>query len=367
MIYSTAVSWLRLAFNVYGIASDYVGNAPRTPYGSFLIQSSSLVVTGSARSQGNNTTTTRLPQFAYQQDIHAAEAAGALAQQEPQRCGSSDSQCAHHSMSSVTGRPPLNFTGRTRSISTGRPHSNSSVRPPSHAVAFLKDVCLLWDDSCLGKRISALDRFFNTTNTTEIINNVPSFNDTSLNNTVTNWMRSPQCMSSSREWLASNGQQTDVVTTQLGDMNCCHACNMYGGNVEVYYWPERNANSACLSIVGKTTNPPLFGATTNPPDPSTTYWGCEDPSISRGYLTTAIVTTLEGGVKYKMSLYDTWSPPYFCPETISNGSVMISDSIQRRQLRAQSHGRDSILVGPTNITRNDSPSVSTVVSRDFTL
>ena len=194
------------------------------------------------------------------------------------------SACTKVSLLPLDGnlRTPPNATERLPLNTTRRLPSNATSRPPSQSASFLQDVCRLWDDSCLGNRTLALNEFFGSINKTEILNDVGSIANTWLNRTVINWMRSPQCMLSSMEWLASKGLPTDAFNTALDDGgNCCHQCNLYGGDVEIYYWPELNANKSCLSTIGNSTNPPLFGATTDPTNPTFTYWAVQIEACSR--------------------------------------------------------------------------------------
>ena len=89
-------------------------------------------------------------------------------------------------------------------------------------------------------------------------------------------------MLSSIEWLASKGLPTDAFNIALDDGgNYCHQWNLYCGDVEIYYWPELNANKSCLITIGNSTNPLLFGATMDPTNPTFAYWAVQTEACSR--------------------------------------------------------------------------------------
>ena len=80
--------------------------------------------------------------------------------------------------------------------------------------------------------------------------------------------------------------------------------------LDIYYWPEPNADSSCLSVVGNTVNPPQQGATTScfSGQGCVTYWGadlCCQPNGEHYIQTTATWTTING-IAFKNPLFDPW-------------------------------------------------------------
>ena len=140
---------------------------------------------------------------------------------------------------------------------------------------------MLWDSSCSGNETEALDEFFNNKGTmrtlvydaweyyavTRKISGIPPEN----NSKIVSWMRDPDCRSSFLEWHTEHPDQStwtytdrtenkDVISTMdwssvasaSGNVGCCDACELVGGNVDVYYWPVPGANTDCLASVGTT-------------------------------------------------------------------------------------------------------------------
>lgn len=141
--------------------------------------------------------------------------------------------------------------------------------------------CVLWDSSCSSNKTEALDEFFNNSGTMNQLvygaweyypvhrekGGIPP--DT--NSKIISWMREPDCRSSFLEWHTEHPDQsswsyddrvdnTDVpqtmdwssVAINSGSFGCCDACELVGGNVDVYYWPVPGANTDCLASVGTT-------------------------------------------------------------------------------------------------------------------
>ena len=88
---------------------------------------------------------------------------------------------------------------------------------------------------------------------------------------IISWIRDPDCHSSFFKWHTENPDQSiwtytdreenkDVFQTldwssiaiNTGTFGCCEACELVGGNVDVYYWPMPGANTNCLATVGTT-------------------------------------------------------------------------------------------------------------------
>ena len=87
------------------------------------------------------------------------------------------------------------------------------------------------------------------------------------------------------------GPTTVVQTAPASDYQCCGQCEIYGPNVEVYYWPEPNADDSCLSIIGDKVNPPLEGAKTD--NAGDVWWGTVTKSVTSYPRWTLWLTELE--------------------------------------------------------------------------
>ena len=140
---------------------------------------------------------------------------------------------------------------------------------------------MLWDSSCSGNKTEALDEFFNNSGTmkglvynaweyypvNQKLSGIPPEN----NSKIISWMRDPDCRSSFLEWhtkhldqpiwtYTDRAENEDVISTMdwssvartSGNGGCCDACELVGGNVDVYYWPVPEANTDCLASVGTT-------------------------------------------------------------------------------------------------------------------
>ena len=168
---------------------------------------------------------------------------------------------------------------------------NGTARNPDG----LKDQCLLWDDTCSGNQTLAIDQFFGQTQeylyenicfTADgdekveancIRQNAPArFAEFKR---IKSWMRSPPCIASQGTYQKAHAvadtegmqgekrfyekRDNSAEGRKYGGGTCCGTCNIEAGNVDVYYWPDRNANKSCLSIIGDNINPPNYGATTD--------------------------------------------------------------------------------------------------------
>ena len=275
------------------------------------------------------------------------------------------------------------------------------------------DQCVLWDPSCPGDRTLAMDKFFDPTfqgnllrnqcfievgsinlgnsSTCDIHNSSDSISDFQR---MKNWMRSRQCVTAYNEWAVNTTDLLDPdshVAIQMDpysyhimsgtNPSCCGECELDVKNVDIYYWPEPDVNTSCLSIIGDSIRPLDYGATKTPYISGTntvihTYWGC-DASMETYYNTrysstitypivteTASISTI-GSLLVKVSLFDPWSPsPCTASDLLSQGSNISLDS---RDKHATMHARDHTLIAPSSVTHNGSLPVATVVSGNFTL
>ena len=274
-----------------------------------------------------------------------------------------------------------------------------------------------------------MDRFFNTTFQNDLLSNacfaqVVSANSTSLSNCdknnppermtefqeMRNWMRSQQCVSAATEWAAmtpavSNftfaNAKDDITSSEDPDSqmaaklnphpynyssgvapSCCGICDINAQNVDIYYWPEPDANTSCLGIIGESIRPLEYGATTtevsdNPTATSTaTYWGC-NPKTSTFYnpmvggnvtytsaTTTAQITTI-GSLLVKVPILNPWSSSPCLESGVI--SQMSNGSIEPRDKHAPINARGHTLITPSSVTQKDGLPVNTVVLGNFTL
>ena len=248
----------------------------------------------------------------------------------------------------------------------------------------LSDECLLWNASCTGNKTLALKEFFGGTlaflqenecfvfphNASLDCSKYVSQDVISEFAVIKDWMRSPQCLSSSSEYQLMQG--LTPYTSMLGN-TCCDFCYIDAQSVDIYYWPDPDANTSCLSIIGSSVNPPLYGATRGVTTPeyaltgsTITYWGCTAQGKFSGpsYITTAQLTSI-GPITFKEPLVDPWLAPPCIEKTSAFPSLSIS--VEARGLHASIHARGHSLVLPPNITQNDGLPASTVVMGDFTL
>ena len=148
---------------------------------------------------------------------------------------------------------------------------------------------------------------------------------------------------------------------------CDAECNLEAFEVNIYYWPEPDANTSCLSTVGDNYSVPLQGVTTD--SYGSLYWGCTTQNSLSGpvYVTTAVVTTI-GDNLVKESLFNPWHS-VACS---TNASSLVhpsppSNRSLHSSLYQSIHARAHSLIIPTAMTRNNSLPISTAVSGTFTL
>lgn len=188
------------------------------------------------------------------------------------------------------------------------------------------------------------------------------------------WMRTPQCSSIG----------IDLDATNL-DGGCCGTGYILAKNVDVYYWPEPDANTECLSTIGDSINPPEQGATT---ELGLTYWGCTavhpktstttsnviGPSgnvvsstivtVVQSIITTAQMSSI-GSVTFKQSLFNPWTPPDCSEPSLASTTSTLRGGLNSSQ--GLIHARGHSLVIPSSVTQQGQLPISTVVSGTFTL
>ena len=227
----------------------------------------------------------------------------------------------------------------------------------------LDGICVLWDSKCTGNRTQAMRDFFEGVEEQLERNDcflTPSSNCSQKVSSaralefqkIKDWMRSPPCMSSRSEY-------NSVFRTRpsLNRDFCCDECYLYGDDVDVYYWPDPDADTSCTSLIGTDINPTYLGATT---DRDATYWDCTTRSTT-GWnfpIRTASMATI-GSLTFKATLRDPWLSPLSCIGTSSTSKK----SNQFDPILARGHS----LIVPPSETRQNSMRVTTVVTNGFTL
>ena len=307
----------------------------------------------------------------------------------------------------------------------------SNVSNGNTSIKAFKDQCLLWDTSCSGNRASAIEEFFNNTieplignqcfsqfdagvqagdpglsipyvgesGVVQLDNIIPSdckdYNPSeriSEWQEIKSWMRSPSCVSAQDEWKEAGGNPTPTPTIHNSTgvkESCCEGCVVGAQNVDIYYWPEPDVDTSCLSIVGHSVNPLTYGATTFG---NITYWACSPKApatsvfpeelayassgkyyASSGSFTSvySIITTAQietiGSLTVKVSLLNPWSSsPCTESDTAPQGSNSSNGSVGLH-VRHAVQARNHTLLNPSSITQASGSPVSTVVMGNFTL
>ena len=263
--------------------------------------------------------------------------------------------------------------------------------------ANLEPLCVLWNSSCPGNKRDARNDFFanNTADTlrgNEFFQNQPTDprNSNKLEGCskiespdrllqfcqVKSWMRSPQCLSNATNWAASQpdlaGLATFYPNGDSGAGFCCARCDISVRNVDLYYWPEPNVDTSCLSIIRNGSKYLDHGATTTSQEyayvgrssSTVSYFTCRGCTGRDSSITTTAYITQTNSIKFKASSYNPRSSPP-CPETKSQVIASEASDAARSEyasIRARAH---SLTIEPT-ITHNQGH-VSTVVSDNFTL
>ena len=264
------------------------------------------------------------------------------------------------------------------------------------------DECLLWDSSCSGNKTLAMQWFFEWAFQTQDVESkgvfgnrcfamAPGVNQSDCEKynpperlsdwqKIKNWMRTPQCVSNAEEWQNRTGHQWRFFYQGVDEYvphqqlsaeegvaavdeshsqpevkpSCCQVCDITAQNVDLYYWPESDANQSCLSIIGETVKALDDDATI---ESSHTFWACNstDPSIpTTVQVLTAEITNI-GGLQVKVPLFNSWSSP------------CMQDQATNRSGLGPIVPRDHSPIIPSTITPNSGLPVSTVVSGNFTL
>ena len=214
-------------------------------------------------------------------------------------------------------------------------YANVTYTPPAYVpIKIAPDVCVLWDPSCKGNRTLAAEQFFgqskdNSSGTMLELLVDPCFDglgtdgsgtkctsslldpaSASFSSAVRSYMREPQC--------SKDYESIQPLSSRTFD-DCCGTCFIYGPNVDVYYWPEPNADTSCLSIIGSDVVPLDVGAQTD--GAGVVYWAASTNlyDIYVPTVTTAIITTING-IVVKEAVANPWdaSPSITTTRPLSN-------------------------------------------------
>lgn len=148
---------------------------------------------------------------------------------------------------------------------------------------------MLWDDQCTGNRTEALDLFFN--NSGSLYNEVygahciwsreiecaPWLASPAVLPKLLDWLRQPECVQSFYKYHTQHADQPPwtwsgrmfdgwsthtidwkTIATTTSTVGCCGQCSIFGGNVDVYYWPVPGENNGCVSTIGSSFNNPII-------------------------------------------------------------------------------------------------------------
>ena len=259
----------------------------------------------------------------------------------------------------------------------------------------LDDMCVLWDSSCSGNRTTAIEKFFRSTvdfGGNACFEQTPG-GDSSACVTynpparllewekIKRWMRSSQCSSALEVYDELRKTSHGTSERFYPDVStCCLRCYIQAANVDLYYWPEPDADTSCLNIIGGSVRPLDYGATkrsvsvlhqlTQRVD-TVTYWGCTANTLktdtltyngrlttwnSRTTITTAKISTI-GSLTVKLSAFNPWSSAP-CPQEDAASQVP--------EVKVKPRAPDRSLMIPSSITQEIDSPVS-VVSDGFTL
>ncbi len=239
----------------------------------------------------------------------------------------------------------------------------------------LKAECSLWNSSCSGNKAVAAKNFFEPNGTWQYLLDGPRscFNDDSLNcstafqseiTPLKDWMRTTQCNS-----MRAGPGVVQPEDFDFKDSSCCVRCVLSVGNVDVHYWPEPDADTSCLSIIGNSIHPAGYGATLSTGEGSTilTYWGCTTqlPGCgTKGYTQTITTASIfsHDSVSWKSYIYNPWGPQP-CPETAVTPTSSMTAPRAPFPLHARAH---SILI-PSSVAGRNGSRISTAISGSFTL
>lgn len=196
-----------------------------------------------------------------------------------------------------------------------------SLRGPGHALDGFYDDCVLWDTACTGEQSTAATKFFGDfsaiTNNACFLDLSPECTTSnpagrmSVFNDVKNYMRSPKCLLLQHSLYPDPNHSAAFQQDLYLNATCCDNCQVEADKVDVYYWPEPNADTSCQSIIGDEVSRADAGATTD--DSGNVYWGCTSwlprdeiaGTDSSTIWTTATLTSV-ASLQFKAYIYNPW-------------------------------------------------------------
>ena len=267
-------------------------------------------------------------------------------------------------------------------------------REPCVLEAELRAECVQWNQSCTGNLGEAKNRFFQYDGTRQYLLNYTFFDKTSdryslrapydtpplleFLRQIKAWSQSDVCDTSYKEISdLSHSKFVDAYNSREnvepnpdgifpGPNDGSHCCNygaIYAGNVDIYYWPEPDADTACLDVVGGEPHPIDYGASTD--SRSTKYWGCiiTDSTGQPWTSTTAWIATASPDVGVSFKQYLSYMTGSICGQANTTHSAASQTSMSRASMQATAYS----LRLPTSGVYQNGSRPSTVVSGSFTL
>lgn len=199
--------------------------------------------------------------------------------------------------------------------------------------------CVLLDKPCAGNKSLAMDDLYETwealidamhcvSNKTEENCNIRgNLGGLKYADAFETWMIGDKCMFTSSLWAQKQPPIAPVTHTEAFPMmhqqppngtSCCDECSFtVNGRVDIFYWPDPDADYSCLDIIGTEVKAIDDGATVDiwtynllNTVYSNTYWGCtaRHPISGSSIIQTASLVTM-GGYVFKQYLKDPWNPP----------------------------------------------------------
>ena len=235
--------------------------------------------------------------------------------------------------------------------------------------------CVLWNECCKENHTEAVNRYFAYRGTEQFLDDLQrNLSQGEDKSSEPGWWDggcplgevycTPRLISIFKD--INEWKKTAECSALNNATNCCGSGKLSAGNVDIYYWPEPEADTSCLNIIGNEILPIDHGVTRIGKTP---YWGCTTTVSSTVItITTASLTTvMPGHVTFKayqlpdpeaLTCPETatlrWTPPpdrYFI---LSNTSASSESTSRTLRLNAVGSG--------TEVAR-----VSTAVSGSFTL
>ena len=243
--------------------------------------------------------------------------------------------------------------------------------------------CVLWEETCHGNASLAVEDLFGDLDTaiTCASNQTEQSCDRSGNlgglqyaDAFEKWMRSTACVAKASQW--NKNHPGNLTNYQVSNESCCGLCEVHGAGVELFYWPQPDADYSCLDIIGTSELALDAGATTTTDRIGypITYWGCtlRNPvgaysdtytaySGSKPYTTwfdvhsgSSVVQTARltesSGYKWRMPLVNPWDPPdcIDMPRTMNLSESAARVSNQGQWTNASSTTRQSFIPRPGN-------------------